>query len=152
MNIHSSAQTADHEIPATGEHFALGPGGNMVPRGNGPWIRAEDYDQLAARLRILDAALALIDRKNRHGVNRTAGPFAVIAFHALKRCGAPIRPALLAPGIAVALAEVMRMTDDPQLIVNIMQGFALSLDDLVAAGTDEYDLEVLRPCYGGTTP
>ncbi len=49
-------------------------------------------------------------------------------------------------GIAFALAEVSRLHDEPQLVVDIMSNTGLLLTDLVEAGAAEEDMDEIRKC------
>jgi len=51
-------------------------------------------------------------------------------------------------GIAVALAEAQRQHDEPQIVVDVLNGFGISIGDLEAAGVEEYDMAVIRQCFG----
>lgn len=50
-------------------------------------------------------------------------------------------------GIAFALAEVARLHDEPQFVVDIMSNSGLLLTDLTEAGAAEEDMDAIRKCF-----
>ena len=50
-------------------------------------------------------------------------------------------------GIAFALAEVSRLHDEPQFVVDVMSNTGLLLTDLADAGAAEEDLDEIRNCF-----
>jgi hypothetical protein len=50
-------------------------------------------------------------------------------------------------GIAFALADVSRLHDEPQFVVDVMSNTRLLLTDLVEAGAAEEDVDEIRKCF-----
>jgi hypothetical protein len=50
-------------------------------------------------------------------------------------------------GIAFALAEVSRLHDELQFVVDVMSNTGLLLTDLADAGAAEEDLDEIRKCF-----
>jgi hypothetical protein len=50
-------------------------------------------------------------------------------------------------GIAFALAEVSRLHDEPQVVVDVMSNTGLLLTDLAEAGAADEDMDEIRKCF-----
>lgn len=54
-------------------------------------------------------------------------------------------------GFVAALASVDRMHDRPSFVVDVMNGYGVSVADLKRVGVEDYDLDVIRKAMKGTT-
>ncbi len=50
-------------------------------------------------------------------------------------------------GIALALAEVHRSHGEATICLDVLKGHALTLNDFIDAGVEDYDLDALREIY-----
>lgn len=53
-------------------------------------------------------------------------------------------------GVAVALAEANRLHGEPAIVADVLRGFGIGIDQLAAAGVEEYDLAELREALAET--
>lgn len=59
---------------------------------------------------------------------------------------------VLYQGIAIALASLNRMHDQPTMVCDVLRGFSITLDDLRQAGVERYDLDEIRKCLAQGGP